>query len=74
MQNPLRETQTLLHPGNPSSKPATLQAGKDYGVTCIIFADLCAFSIGGAQIWVVFSYSKCLASVSAADHTLWGFL
>lgn len=35
MQDTFRETQTLLHSGNPLSKPVHLKMGKDHRVTWI---------------------------------------
>lgn len=45
MQNPFRETQALLHPGKPCSKPTPLKGGKGYSVT---------WTVSSLQIYALF--------------------
>lgn len=58
MQNPVRETQTLLHSGNPFLK--SIEMAEDYTMTWIVsfLTNLHAVSIGVCKFGLYFSTSK----------------
>lgn len=69
MQKPFRETQTLLHPGNPFSKPAPLRGGTGYSVTWTVSSlqIYVLFRLGDANVGFVFllsvlGFSVCFRS------------
>lgn len=74
MQKPSRETQTLLHSGNPFSKPVPLKEEKDGSDDRVTgsstYTDIRAVSVGICKSRIRFSTLLCLAPQFASDQCL----